>query len=115
MAGDSPARSPNLSTHRPILAALAALSLAACSGPQVRSLGNGDGAPAYELRGSSLSDIEAEAARLCSRGFEVLRSSQSFARPAGDDTFGSQFLQQAGDWLAGMPGNQAQATIVCRA
>jgi hypothetical protein len=34
----------------------------------VRSLGNGGGAPAYELRGTSLSAIEAEATRLCSRG-----------------------------------------------
>jgi hypothetical protein len=96
------------------LAAVAAFGLAACSGPQVRTLGNGKAAPAYELRGASLAAIDAEAARLCSRGFEVLRWSQNFARPEPDDNAGTLFLQQAGDWLSGMPGNQAQATIVCR-
>jgi len=101
--------------HLLILAALAALSLNACSGPQVRSLGNAGGAPAYELRGTSLSAIEAEASRLCSRGFEVLRSSQNFATSDLDDNAGRQFLLDAGAWLSGMPGNQAQATIVCRA
>jgi hypothetical protein len=104
-----------VNAHRPILAALATLSVAACSGPQVRTVGNGQGAPAYELRGTSLAAIEAEAARLCSRGYQVLRSSQSFARPEPDDNGGTQFLQQAGDWLSGMPGNQAQATVLCRA
>lgn len=97
------------------LVAAAALSLAACAGPQVRTLGHGAGAPAYELRGTSLSAIEAEAARLCSRGFEVLRSSHNFATSELDDNAGSRFLLDAGAWLSGMPGNQAQATIVCRA
>lgn len=104
-----------MKTQRQILAALTALSLAACAGPQVRTLGNGSGAPAYELRGSSLAAIEAEAARLCSRGYDLLRSSQNFARPEPNDDAGTQFLQQAGDWLSGMPGNQAQATVLCRA
>jgi hypothetical protein len=115
MAGEASVRSALVNIQRLILAALAALSLAGCSGPQVRSVGNGGGAPAYELRGNSLSAIEAEAARLCGRGYEVLRASQNFARPEPDDNMGTQFLQQAGDWLSGMPGNQAQATIVCRA
>lgn len=96
------------------LALVTFAGLSACSGPQVRTVGNGNGAPAYELRGSSASAVEAEAARLCSRGYEVLRASQNFARPEPDDNTGTQFLQQAGDWLSGMPSNQAQATIVCR-
>jgi hypothetical protein len=115
MALDASVRSPIVNTQRLILAVLATLSIAACSGPQVRSLGNGAGAPAYELRGTSLSAIEAEASRLCSRGFEVLRSSQNFATSELDDNAGTQFLLEAGAWLSGMPGNQAQATIVCRA
>jgi hypothetical protein len=101
--------------RRFLVLAVAGLWLGACSGPQVRSLGNGGGAPAYELRGTSLAAIEAEAARLCGKGYEVLRQSRSFARPEPDDNPGAQWLQQAGDWLAGMPGNQAQATVVCRA
>jgi len=101
--------------HRLILAAVALLSIAACSGPQVRSVGNGGGAPAYELRGTSLAALEAEAARLCSRGYFVLRSSQNVTRPEGEDSAGAQFLLEAGAWLSGMPGNQAQATVLCRA
>ncbi len=96
------------------LSAAIAASGAACSGPQVRSLGNGGGPPAYELRGDSLAAIEAEAGKLCARGYDVLRRSQRFARVEPDDNAGTQFLQQAGDWLSGMPGNGAQATIVCR-
>jgi len=95
-----------------VVTALAAVT--ACSGPQVRSLGNGGGPPAYELRGSSLAAIDAEAGKLCAHGYDVLRQGASFARPEPDDNSGTQFLQQVGDWLSGMPGNQAQATIVCR-
>jgi hypothetical protein len=114
MAGHVPVRSPTVTPLRPILAALAALSIAACSGPQVRSVGNGGGAPAYELRGSSLAAIEAEASRLCSRGYEVLRASQNFSTSELEDNAGSQFLLEAGAWLSGMPSNQAQATVLCR-
>ena len=103
-----------MNAHRLILVALATLGLAACSGPQVRTVGNGGGAPAYELRGDHMAALQAEAARLCGNGYEVLRSSQNFARPEGDDNAGTQWLQQAGDWLSGMPGNQAQATVMCR-
>jgi len=86
----------------------------ACSGPQVRALGNGGGPPAYELRGSSLAAIDAEASKLCTRGYDLLRHGASFARPEPDDNAATQWLQQAGDWLSGLPGNQAQATVVCR-
>ena len=96
------------------LAISALAAVAACSGPQVRSLGNGGGPPAYELRGSSLAAIDTEAGKLCARGYDVLRHGANFARREPDDNGGTQFLQQAGDWLSGMPGNQAQATIVCR-
>lgn len=115
MAGERPVRSLIVNTQRLILAVLACLGFAGCAGPQVRSLGNGGAAPAYELRGSSLSVIEAEASRLCSRGYDVLRSSQNFANSELSGNAGSQFLLEAGAWLSGMPGNQAQATIVCRA
>ena len=103
-----------MNAHRLILAALATLGLGACSGPQVRTVGNGGGAPAYELRGESMAAVQVEAARLCAKGYAVLRSSQNFARPEGDDNAGTLWLQQAGDWLSGMPGNQAQATVMCR-
>ncbi len=98
-----------------ILVAIAAFGLGACSGPQVRTLGTGGEAPAYELRGDSLSAIHAEAARLCGKGYQVLREAQQMAPTAPDDNDGTRWFQQAGFWLAGMPDNQAQATVQCRA
>lgn len=98
-----------------MLAGLLVLVASACSGPQVRSLANGAGPPAYELRGLSLAAIELEAGRLCGKGYDVLRQSQRYAPPEGKDNATSQWLLQVGDWLNGMPGNQAQATVVCHA
>lgn len=94
--------------------ALAVPAITGCSGPQVRRLGNGDGPAAYELRGARSAELEAEAAKLCADGYTLLRQGQRFARPEPHDSAATQWLQQAGDWLSGMPGNEAQATIVCR-
>lgn len=101
--------------HSPSFAlTLLCLAQAACTGPQVRSVGNGGGNAAYELRGRDRVDLEAEALRLCPRGHDVVRSSVSFGslQPTGNEW--AAWLQPAGEWLSGMPGNQAQATIVCR-
>lgn len=87
----------------------------ACSAPQVRSVGNGGGALAFELRGQDMAAIDAEANRLCAKGYEVLRQSASFSPVPPSDNDVAKWLQPVGDWLSGMPGNQAQATIICRA
>lgn len=93
---------------------LAAGAVAACAGPQVRSLGNGDGPAAYELRASRLAEIEAQAAGLCPNGYQLLRQAQRFVDPTPHDNAAMQWLQHTADWVSGMPGSQAQATIVCR-
>lgn len=94
---------------------LCALLLGGCSGPQVRTLGTGGGAPAYELIGDSLAAVQGQAHALCPKGYDVLRQSQRFRQPLPEDNAGAPALQQAGDWLSGLPGNQAQATVQCRA
>lgn len=94
---------------------LLCLLLAACSGPQVRTLGTGGGPAAFELRGSDMASIDVEAKRLCAKGYDVLRSALRFSPPQPLDSESAQWLQPVGDWLSGMPGNQAQATVVCRA
>lgn len=104
---------PSMKPLRLFVIALAVPAIAGCAGPQVRLVGNGDGPSAYELRGQRLADLQAEAARLCADGYRVLRQGQRFARPEPHDNAATQWLQQAGDWLSGMPGNEAQATIVC--
>ena len=102
-------------TRADVVLLVAALGLAGCAGPQVRTLGNGGGPPAFELRGSSLTAIDAEAARRCSRGYEVLRVAERYVPAEPHDNAATQWLLRAGDWLSGLPGNEAQATIVCRA
>ena len=96
--------------------ALSAMCLlaCACSGPQVRSIGTGGGALAFELRGQDMAAIDAEATRLCVKGYEVLRQSVSFSPVQPSDSDAAKWLQPAGAWLSGMPGNQAQATVICR-
>lgn len=93
---------------------IASLVLCACSSPQVRTLGTGGGAPAFELHGQNMAMLDNEARRLCSQGYMVLRQSQNFSPPAQGDSEAAQWLQDAGDWVSGMPGNQAQATVQCR-
>lgn len=92
----------------------AAALLAACSGPQVRMLGTGDGPPAYELVGDSAAALRAQAERLCEQGYVVLRAAQNITAPQSDGDAGGRWLLAAGDWLSGMPGDRAQATVQCR-
>jgi hypothetical protein len=92
---------------------LGALVVAGCAGPQVRSLGNGDGPAAYELRGSRWVEVEAQATTLCPTGYQLLRHAQRFAQAQPQDNAATQWLQRSANWLSGMPGNEAQATIVC--
>ena len=104
-----------MTLHPPTrIACLLAAALVGCSGPQVRSLGTGGGPPAFELRGDSAAALQAEAQRLCPTGYSVLRQAQQFAPVQGDDNAGTAWLQQAGFWLEGMPGNKAQATVQCK-
>lgn len=96
-------------------ATLLAAALTACSGPQVHSLGTGGELPAFELRGQDLADLHDEAARLCHHGYTVLRQAQRMRQALPADNMAAPWLQQAGDWLSGTPGNEAQVTVQCRA
>jgi hypothetical protein len=93
--------------------AAAALCAVGCSGPQVRTLGTGGGAAAYELRDTRMEAIEAEAARLCTKGYRVLRQAQHFSPARPEANAFDEWMQAAGFWLAGLPDNQAQATVQC--
>jgi hypothetical protein len=95
------------------LAAMAASCAVGCSGPQVRTLGTGGGAPAYELRDTRQEAVDAEAGRLCPKGYVVLRQAQQFSPTPPEANAFNEWMQAAGFWLAGMPSNQAQATVQC--
>lgn len=90
-------------------------ALSGCGGPQVRSLAAPDGVTAFELRGRDSAALDEQARRLCAKGYEVLRRSASFGSQQGSDGETLAWLQPAAEWISGMPPNQAQATIVCRA
>ncbi len=85
------------------------------SGPQVRSLVAADGITAYELSGRDSAELDVQARRLCTKGYEVLRRSASFGSQQDSDGQAVAWLQPAAEWISGVPPNQAQATIVCRA
>lgn len=104
-------RMPELAPACLLLAA--PLLLAACGGPQVRSLANGSGPPAFELRADSPAALHAQAERLCGGGYTVLRGAVAGTAAADDDAAG-RWLIAGGQWISGMPANVAQATIVCR-
>ncbi len=96
-----------------LLLPTAALVAAGCAGPQVRSVGYGEAA-AYALHGDSAEQVRAEAQRRCPAGYVVLREAVVTTVPdASDGAWGRAFVA-AGQWLAGQPFDQAQATIVCR-
>lgn len=99
---------------RGVVALAALLALAGCGGPQVRSLANGSGPAAYELRASTPDALRAQAQRLCAHGYLVLRSARSGTEAEDPDAPEARWLVAAGDWLSGQPASVAQATIVCR-
>ncbi len=99
---------------RGVVALAALLALAGCGGPQVRSLANGSGPAAYELRASTPDAVHAQAQRLCAHGYRVLRSARSGTAAEDPDAPEARWLIAAGDWLSGQPASVAQATIVCR-
>jgi len=86
--------------------------LAGCaSRVQVQSLATGDGRAVYELRGSHLAILHAEARGLCPQGAEVLRQWQRHER---DEAEPGRLWRWTSD-LVDAPRNQAQLQISCRA
>ena len=96
------------------LAAAAALALGGCAGTQVRALATDTGSAAYDLSGTDIASLSAEAARLCPRGHAVLREWQSRGQLAGvgTDSVAANEVAWALSYDVARP--QAQMSIVCR-
>lgn len=92
----------------------ASLMLCACAGTQVRALATNTGANAYDLSGTDLHTLSAEAARLCPRGHAVLREWHSSGQLAGvnSDSVQANELAWAVSYDVARP--QAQMSIVCQ-
>ena len=76
----------------------------------VRSQVNATGLPAYELRGTNLALLDAEASRLCPKGVEVLRRWQHHERAESE----SGPIRRWTIDLVDKPTSQAQMQVVCR-
>ncbi len=92
----------------------AAFALCACAGTQVRALGTDTGHSAYDLSGTDLRTLSAEATRLCPHGHAVLREWQSSGQLAGvnADSVSANELAWAVSYDVARP--QAQMSIVCQ-
>lgn len=92
----------------------AALLLGGCAGTQVRALATDTGQSAYDLSGTDLRTLAAEAARLCPRGHAVLREWHSSGQLAGvnSDSVAANELAWAISYDVARP--QAQMSIVCQ-
>lgn len=93
------------------IAGLALSMLGACTTRlEVRSQAASGAAAAYELRGSNLQSLQAEAARLCPNGSQVLRQWQRFERAEADAGFVRRWTVD----LVDSPRSQAQLQVVCQ-
>ena len=92
-----------------------ALLLGGCAGTQVRALATDSGHAAYDLRGTDLRSLSAEASRLCPQGHAVLRQWQSGGQIAGvgGDSVAAKELAWFVSYDVARP--QAQMSIVCQA
>ncbi len=97
-----------------ILAVSACFMLGACAGTQVRALATDTGQSAYDLSGTDLVSLSAEANRLCPRGHAVLRQWHSSGQLAGtgSDSVAANEIAWAVSYDIARP--QAQMSIVCQ-
>lgn len=101
-----------------VAAAAAAVAAAGCAGTQVSRLAT-EGAPAYELQGSSLSALGREAEALCPKGYAALRVWERFhtaGAPGGAEAVDSPtWWGSVSGWVVNGRTNAAQMTVQCRA
>ncbi|MBL0147864.1 MAG: hypothetical protein IPP87_03675 [Ideonella sp.] len=91
----------------------ALLMLSACASPRmdIRPQISATGQPAYELRGTQLTVLQAEVTRLCPNGADVLRQTQRYERPEAEPGFVKRWTIE----LLDPPHTEAQMQVVCRA
>lgn len=101
--------------QRLVIGALLLALAGGCASPvQVRRQATGEERAAYELRGPSLADLQAEGRRLCPQGLDVQRADEQFER-AKEPRSGwlTRWWDRA--WLAlDPPQRQAQLALTCR-
>jgi hypothetical protein len=95
----------------------AATLLSACGTVSSQAVGPVPGVRSYELRGSNPQEVQAEAERLCPKGFEVHRFSGRNERLAGEPQPPFQHLARVWNhavaWLD-TDTDRAQLAVTCR-
>lgn len=100
----------------PLAPALTLALLAACAQVQVKAVATAPGEPrAFEVRSRTQPELQAEVARLCPKGHEVLRQSHTTARVEREGFIVHRTWQQAHDWLGTGNAHTAQALVQCKA
>lgn len=97
--------------HVGLLLAMVAATAGCATRIDAQAVTNASGQPAWELRGSSLQVLLAEAHRLCPNGPEVLRQWQRHER---DESESGSLRRWTLD-VVDAPRSQAQMQVVCRA
>ena len=93
---------------------LVVLTLTACASVQVQRVATASPEAAYNLEGTDMKPLEAEAVRLCPKGYEVTRQWQNYQRLNNDEFFLVRWVK-AGTSFANAPTqDKAQLSIICK-
>ncbi len=97
-----------------LISTLSVCWLGACaSSIDVRSVGTGSGALAFELEGKSLVALAAQAARMCPGGHEVLKQWQRLQRPEPDAGLPERWWVKANQWAGIVDADEARLMVQC--
>ena len=98
-----------------LLLCLVPLLSAGCAGMDVRMLATGTASPAYELQGERLSDLEAQARRLCPSGVDFLQRWEHRPAHPGEAGLVRRWMHAASQALPGAQPDQARLLVQCHA
>ncbi|MDO9002273.1 MAG: hypothetical protein Q7V20_02325 [Aquabacterium sp.] len=104
--------------HLHLKALTVALPLAAllgCATVRVTPVATGSGEAAYELAGTSIAQLEAEAQRLCPHGYDVRRQAHHYQRMANDQLYPVRLWDRITGNLNTPTNDKAQMAVLCKA
>lgn len=100
---------------RTLTTALPLAALMGCATVQVTRVATGGPETAYELAGTSIAQLEAEAQRLCPHGYDVRRQAHHYQRMANDQLYPVRLWDRITGNLNTPTNNKAQMAVVCKA
>jgi hypothetical protein len=95
--------------------ALPLAALAACATVQVKRVAMDGPESAYELEGTSITELETEAKRLCPHGHDTRRQWQNYQRLANDQLYPVRLWDRITGNLNTPTNSKAQMAVICKA